>query len=142
MFKEFRGPTRWLSNFYESYFTYKNHMWKTTEHAYQALKTLDADEFLKVMNCRTPGQAKRLGQKVTLRKDWDLIKIKIMYDINYAKFSQNKRLTCLLIDTKDCELIEGNDWGDTFWGVCNGKGRNELGKILMRIRKEINPETK
>lgn len=43
----------------------------------------------------------------------------------------------MLINTGDAELIEGNSWGDTFWGECNGIGENNLGKILMKIRKEI-----
>jgi predicted NAD-dependent protein-ADP-ribosyltransferase YbiA (DUF1768 family) len=32
------------------------------------------------------------------------------------------------------EIVEENSWGDTFWGVSGGKGRNELGKLLMKIR--------
>lgn len=31
-------------------------------------------------------------------------------------------------------IIEVNNWGDTYWGVCNGIGDNHLGKILMKIR--------
>jgi predicted NAD-dependent protein-ADP-ribosyltransferase YbiA (DUF1768 family) len=42
-----------------------------------------------------------------------------------------------LLETGDAELIEGNDWGDTFWGVCGGKGNNFLGKLLMEVRKEL-----
>ena len=42
-----------------------------------------------------------------------------------------------LLDTGDTELIEGNNWHDTFWGVCKGKGQNNLGKILMEVRKDI-----
>jgi len=40
----------------------------------------------------------------------------------------------MLLQTGDEELIEGNKWGDRFWGVCKGKGKNNLGKILMKIR--------
>lgn len=43
----------------------------------------------------------------------------------------------MLLKTGDEELVEGNTWGDTFWGVCKGKGRNELGKILMKVREEF-----
>jgi predicted NAD-dependent protein-ADP-ribosyltransferase YbiA (DUF1768 family) len=46
----------------------------------------------------------------------------------------------MLIDTGDQELIEGNWWGDVIWGVCNGKGENHLGKILMEVRKELKGE--
>lgn len=53
------------------------------------------------------------------------------------KFNKNTFLGKRLIETKDIELIEGNTWGDTFWGVCNGRGQNILGKLLMKIRDEI-----
>jgi len=29
----------------------------------------------------------------------------------------------------------GNHWGDRYWGVCDGKGENNLGKIQMGIRR-------
>ena len=60
-----------------------------------------------------------------------------MYEIVKDKFSRNPELRVKLLNTGDIELIEGNYWGDTFWGVCNGKGENHLGKILMRVRKEL-----
>jgi predicted NAD-dependent protein-ADP-ribosyltransferase YbiA (DUF1768 family) len=53
------------------------------------------------------------------------------------KFSRNPELRVKLLNTGDLQLVEGNYWGDTFWGVCNGKGENHLGKILMRVRKEL-----
>jgi len=59
-----------------------------------------------------------------------------MTDLVRQKFS-NPQLAKQLLDTKDFELIEGNTWGDTFWGVCSGKGQNNLGKILMQIRNEL-----
>ena len=39
--------------------------------------------------------------------------------------------------TDDVELIEGNEWSDTFWGVCRGQGENWLGKILMKTRDNL-----
>ena len=60
-----------------------------------------------------------------------------MYNICKIKFTQNPNLGKLLIETQNEEIIEGNDWDDTFWGVCNGEGQNNLGKILMQIRKEL-----
>jgi predicted NAD-dependent protein-ADP-ribosyltransferase YbiA (DUF1768 family) len=40
----------------------------------------------------------------------------------------------LLAATSPAELIEGNTWHDTFWGVCDGIGENNLGRLLMKIR--------
>jgi predicted NAD-dependent protein-ADP-ribosyltransferase YbiA (DUF1768 family) len=55
----------------------------------------------------------------------------------YAKFVCNPRLQRMLLDTSDAELVEGNWWGDRFWGTFRGAGRNHLGKILMRVRDEL-----
>jgi predicted NAD-dependent protein-ADP-ribosyltransferase YbiA (DUF1768 family) len=45
-----------------------------------------------------------------------------------------------VVPTGDAELVEGNTWNDRFWGVCRGKGRNELGRILMRVRTGLTVE--
>ncbi len=58
-----------------------------------------------------------------------------LYFIRIAKFTQHSDLGEQLLATGDAELIEGNTWNDTEWGICNGIGDNKLGKILMRIRK-------
>jgi len=55
----------------------------------------------------------------------------------FAKFSQSKKLSELLLSTGDKYLEETNNWGDEFWGVCNEVGENNLGKILIRVRKKL-----
>ena len=69
-----------------------------------------------------------------MRADWEVIKVDMMFNLVYDKFSKNPYLRDLLLLTKDFELEEGNNWGDTFWGVCDGVGENHLGKILMDVR--------
>uniref|UniRef100_UPI00345E83CD NADAR domain-containing protein n=1 Tax=uncultured Duncaniella sp. TaxID=2768039 RepID=UPI00345E83CD len=53
----------------------------------------------------------------------------------------NPALAEKLIATGDAELVEGNYWHDTVWGVCDGVGENHLGKILMRVREELKNST-
>lgn len=140
MIEEFSGEKCWLSNFYEVRFVWENHIWKSTEQAYQASKTLNSDAFSTILLCDTAGQAKRLGQSVPLRDDWDNVKLGIMREINYCKYSQNPELLKLLLATGNQELVEGNNWGDVFWGVSKGYGHNHLGRILMSIREELGNE--
>src|SRR5574343_879512 len=78
-------------------------------------------------------EAKKLGRQVKLRSDWYEIKLSIMEEILREKF-QGELLQKLL--TIKGEIVERNNWGDTYWGVCNGKGQNQLGKLLMKIRDE------
>lgn len=77
-----------------------------------------------------------------IRPDWENVKLRVMYDIVKAKFLQNEKLQAKLLATRDRMLIEGNDWGDTFWGMVDGEGANNLGKILMRVREEIKTDLK
>lgn len=137
----FFGEYRWLSNFWpvdiycesESTGLYK---FSTTEAAYQAYKSLDPEDWLKFSDLSTAAEAKRLGNKIRLRPDWDIIKYKVMLDITRKKF-QYEYLAKNLLSTGDRYLEETNNWGDTYWGVCNGTGLNKLGEILMKVRNEL-----
>lgn len=74
--------------------------------------------------------------------DWEEVKDKVMYEIVLAKFTQNPDLKEKLLATGDEHLEEGNTWGDTTWGTVNGIGENRLGIILMKVRKELQEESK
>lgn len=134
----FTSERRFLSNFFSCRCWLKcdGVFYPTAEHAYQAAKTNDTGERRRIAYLHTPGAAKREGRKLALRKDWEQVKIKVMHDIVTVKFQTNPELKQMLLDTGKAELIEDNTWGDTFWGTCAGKGRNELGKILMQVRGE------
>lgn len=134
---EFKGGYRFLSNFYPCVIKGVGGMvFNSVEHGFQAAKTLDVDSQVKIWQAATPGDAKRLGRRVTLRQDWELIKLAVMLDLVRQKFAE-PTLRRQLLATLDAELVEGNWWNDTFWGVCRGKGENHLGKILMQVRYEI-----
>lgn len=135
----FTGKYRFLSNFYPAQFVYMGYRWPTAEHAYQAHKCIDEEVWNHFAYGNiSAGESKRLGSEIPLKPYWEKEKVNVMRGIVTAKFEQNDYLMDMLLATKGCELIEGNTWGDTFWGQCPlGKGRNELGKILMGIRDDI-----
>ena len=135
----FSGEYRFLSNFWPSPIEVGSVVFPTVEHAYQAAK------FSRDLSDRgqrqaafarlpTPGMAKREGRGIKLRADWDRVKLPIMRGLIALKFFENDLLIHLLCATGERELIEGNSWRDTYWGVCNGIGQNNLGKLLMRER--------
>lgn len=134
--ESFQGQYRWLSNFWPAEVEFEGITFPTVEHAYQAAKTQDERERRAIAALPTPGQAKRMGKKVRLRSDWEDVKVEVMTQLVRAKF-EDPDLMYKLAQTKDAYLIEGNTWGDTFWGVCRGKGKNHLGQILMKVRSEI-----
>ena len=128
-----------LSNFYPCDVTYKGITYPSSEAAFHAQKTTDVYQQVRFTKMN-PSQAKRAGRKLDLRPDWEDVKYQIMYDIVLQKFVQNDDLQRKLLNTEDAELIEGNWWGDTFWGVCKGVGENHLGKLLMKIREDLRNE--
>jgi ribA/ribD-fused uncharacterized protein len=134
--ENFVGEYRFLSNFAPSLITVDGLDYPTVEHAFQALKTENPTEREIVRAARTPGQAKKLGRRVTLRADWNTSRVGVMKMLLEKKFS-NKVLRAELLATEDAELVEGNYWNDTFWGVCRCRGENNLGKLLMEVRSSI-----
>jgi ribA/ribD-fused uncharacterized protein len=137
----FTGKYRFLSNFYPAVVEFDGQKYPSTEHAFQAAKTLNLQARVpfQVGGSFTAGQAKRHGKTLDLRPDWESVKIGIMYELNVQKF-QDLTLRRQLLATEDQVLVEGNDWGDTFWGVCDGEGANMLGKILMQVRENAAKE--
>ena len=117
--------------------TYKN-----SEAAYQAQKALYPQDYVKFTDL-TAAQAKALGRKIKLRLGWDNLKEEVMCNVVRAKFEQNNDLKAKLLATGNALLVEGNDWGDRYWGVDQktGEGENRLGKILMKVREEFRKES-
>jgi hypothetical protein len=115
---KFSEEEAFLSNFYPSPLVYKGKEYKTVEHAYQSQKTLDDLEQEWVRNMDTPGKAKKTGQKVHMRKDWETVKDDIMLELVRIKFSDPELLEKLL-NTKNYILVEGNYWHDNHFGNCS-----------------------
>ncbi len=136
----FIGEYAFLSNFSDSWISYQGIRYPTVEHAYQAQKTYDAAVRKSIAALKSPGQAKRKGRAVKLRKDWESVKVNIMTELVRLKFQQHPDLQEQLLQTGEAKLVEGNTWNDRFWGVCGGVGKNWLGRILMQVREEIRAE--
>lgn len=130
------GDKSVFSNFVSSPMEIDGIMFPTSEHAYQAMKTLKRDERLMIAAKKTPGEAKRAGRSVTLRSDWENVKIYVMTAIVFLKFAKNKHYAQALLETGDDEIIEdARRWDDCEWGIGReGKGRNLLGICLMVVR--------
>lgn len=140
MIKEFQGEYRWLSNFTKVNITIDGVTFPSIEHAYVSMKIEDNPDWIKF--CSNPnvtsGQIKRACRDKQIREDWEEIKLEVMELLCRIKFNKEPFKTYLL-STGDKEIQEGNKWNDTFWGIClkTGIGENHLGKIIMKIRKEL-----
>jgi ribA/ribD-fused uncharacterized protein len=140
---EFKDHYRFLSNFWMCPVHYAGVIYPSSEHAYQAAKTLDPVQRQQIQVAATPGDAKKLGRVITIRGDWDHARVNTMRGIIRDKFTRNADLGARLLLTGDSFLVEGNRWHDNFWGACLcgrescTEGKNWLGLILMEIRTEL-----
>jgi len=135
----FDGPYNFLSNFYRVDIEFEGVVYPSVEHAYQAAKTLDTGERIRIAQLPSPAAAKKAGRKVELRPHWDAMRIDVMHELLRRKFYLGDGLRERLLATGNATLVEGNWWGDNFWGSCppNGRGANNLGKLLMKVREEL-----
>lgn len=149
MIDRFDGEHRFLSNFWPEPVILKDKWFPTAEHAYQACKFADPAQQHAIQIAETPGRAKRLGTTFQpLRPGWDDMKIRVMTAVIQAKFAPTTELSHRLMATGGQQLIEGNTWGDRFWGCVlepgpqhgTWVGRNELGRILMEQRRWLQGE--
>lgn len=132
---QFRGKYWFLSNFYPVDVVLDGLTYHTSEAAFQAQKCVNPAVRRQFAELKSAKEAKRLGQQVVLREDWDDIKVAEMRRIIDAKFSNSE--LAMMLAAIGGEIVEDNHWNDTFWGRCDGIGENWLGRILMDKRAEI-----
>lgn len=143
MIKSFSGTFRFLSNFWPAEVTFEEIAYPSVEHAYVAAKTLDLKLREEIRDIPKAGKVKALGRKITIRSDWsDELRLTIIEPLVRQKFSNNPELKEMLLLTGDEEIVESNYWHDNFFGSCtcekcNNVGKNNLGKILMKVRSEL-----
>ncbi|KAG8848563.1 hypothetical protein FRB96_001090 [Tulasnella sp. 330] len=142
-FYEKYKPHYGFTNFAPHEVVFEGNVYPTSEHLFQAFKFLP-DNPLLAEHIRTSGsqprmafdQAHRFASEV--RKDWRDVNILVMDQILHFKFEQHADLKEELLSTGEAELIENAGAKDAFWGNgADGKGRNELGKALMRLRSDL-----
>ncbi len=107
------------------------------EGEFQARKSDPPTLHLEAMD---PYKARDAGRHLLLRPNWDTIKLEIMWQLVWKKFRDHQVLADELLMTGDRKLVEGNNWGDRYWGVTQngyGTGENQLGKILMNVREAL-----
>lgn len=129
----------YLCNFSSHGFMLDDVYWPTVEHYFQAQKFAGSEHAEKIRIARSPKEAKNLGmtRKLTIRPDWETVKVDIMRRAVLAKFRAHADLRERLLATGNQEIVE-NAPGDYFWGCGKlGGGQNWLGKILMEVRSSL-----
>jgi ribA/ribD-fused uncharacterized protein len=156
--EQFRGEYFFLSNMYALHvpiLALCGVKVPTSEHVYMSGRFKDPEIQLEVAKVRAPRDVitpyahglavknfahRLIDQGHEQLPNWDTSKLELMYTAVARKFFRNSDIAAALNATGNKELIEGNDWGDRFWGVDpvgSQNGENHLGKILMQVRSEL-----
>ncbi len=146
------------SQWYESPFEQDGIRYPTAEHWMMAGKARlfkDESTLAKILNCRTPAEAKKLGRIVQNfdRKIWEAHRSEIVVQGNVLKFGQDDDLWNFLDNTKERVLVEASPM-DRIWGIGlaadapgieypeNWRGLNLLGYALMEARDRLRKQNK
>lgn len=81
--------------------------------------------------------ARQKGKNVSLREDWDLVKVQAMRDGIRMKFQNNPALKKDLLSTGNRQLVFSSQFNkDEYWGInsTKRKGSNVIGKLLEEYR--------
>jgi ribA/ribD-fused uncharacterized protein len=125
-----------FSNFSSFAVEWKNVIWMTSEHAYQAEKFTDKEIIKEIKEARSAHDSKKIAQKYQnkVRSDWENVKLCVMEEIIRAKLKQHPFIQKRLKQSEEREIIEDSH-KDSFWGWGPNKdGENHLGRIWMKLR--------
>ena len=112
--------------------------WKSTEHYYQKCKFVEPSVIDRIRKAKSPLHAAFIGQTrdYKILPQWESIKVEVMERAIKARFEQHPVFAEMLMAT-DGELHDKTSVDD-YWGIgFDGKGQNITGKILMKLRTEL-----
>ena len=114
-------------------------MYGSAETYYQSMKSVGTPEYEDIherIRLCSPVEAYRIGNRGSLRPDWNEARVSAMKRAIRAKFTQNKILQALLCATAPYPLVQIKM--DSFWGTMHdGSGANMLGVLLQELRDQL-----
>lgn len=137
----FYTPKFYVFNIFSAHAVeFNNVLYPTSEHAYQATKCLSPEGKEAIRLARSPRESKEIANiryRAYRDPDWNEKKLAVMEEILRAKLSQHPEAMEALRQSGTDEIAEDSPV-DYFWGTgSDGSGRNELGKLWMKLRAEL-----
>lgn len=145
-----------LSNLYEptSPIYIDGKAWPTVEHYFQAMKfSTDPAYQEAIRQAVSPKRAtdrmasgklaKKMGasREHPIRPDWDSYRLEVMKKALREKFTQDDDLYKLLVEETGNRTLQENSPSDSYWGLGrNGKGQNQMGRLLQQLRQDLRQE--
>ena len=149
----------WLSNYQRTKFDVEwkgvKYTFTSTEQGFMYIKAITFGDNVtaqKILNTDDPNRCRKLGRQVKGYNDaeWAKIRYDVFYTLNWAKYTQDKKLQEKLLDPQfdGKKFIEASPI-DKIWGIGYAEDnpnieftdmyweKNYLGRILTNIRKRL-----
>jgi len=137
---EFQGVHEFLSNEFGTPVGLEGGVYPSVAHAFQAARTSDKDLRRQIAQVDLT-QAYSLSEAIDNPADWTRTRVKVMERLIRDKFMRSKELQRRLLDTGSRAIIntyeDASQPSNLFWGVVQSKGQNQVGVILMQLRKDL-----
>jgi len=139
----FRGAYAFLSNGFESPFTYEGLFFVCAESAFRAARRVHAADRKRIAQA-SGAHAKRIAAGLEQRGDWEALRLSDMEEILRAEFMQHPELAMKLADTANAVLSHSDRDEACFGGrgLYTGFGENHLGLLPMKLRTGIQNDVK
>ena len=129
-----------LNNEYPCQVYYQGLIYRSVAHAYQAARSDQQHIREKIGLADTLQELYDIASKVEDPPNWQNDRLRVMEKLLRDKFRRNRDLRDKLKATGTRELIN-TYWeystSNVYWGVVEGKGQNQLGRLLSNIRHDI-----
>ena len=136
----FTGYFDFMHNNFQTPVYYEGILYPSVTHAYHAARSTDERTRRAILNSETFQILGNIAIRIEDPPDWQEKKVKIMEQLLRDKFRRSKELQEKLRTTEHRELVmtyQEKKKNNLYWGVVKGKGQNQLGRILMRIRDDL-----
>ncbi len=126
---------------------YMDVLYPSAEHAYHCQRYIDEKIIEEIKTARSPFKAWEVSQKYKNQQiaDFGERKAEVMEEICRAKMQQHEDIQKALLESGDALIVKHISTGpkaDGFWDDgADGTGRNEIGRIWMRLREELRSGT-
>lgn len=141
---EFTGKYEFLSNEFMSQVSFENELYPSVAHAFQAARTSDTDLRASIAKCADFPSLYALCEAIDNPPDWNKQRVLVMERLIRDKFRRSRELQRRLVDTGQKQLIntyaDGSVASNLFWGIVGTKGQNQVGNLLMKVRKDVESE--
>lgn len=137
----FTAYFEFLHNNFLSPVYFEGSLYPSVTHAYHAARSSDENTRKAILNADSFHTVAKIARRIEDPQNWQMERIKIMERLVRDKFRRSKELQEKLKATENRDLImsyEDETSGNLFWGMVKEKGQNQLGRILMKIREDIN----